>query len=274
MQKNSPELWRVSICGKQGAAHKNEYGHLAVLGGAEMTGAASLASISALRMGAGLVSIFSVPQVANVYRGVCPSLIVREIENYSALAESLTGKHNAVLIGPGAGMAERVGLRKCILNVLNLGRVTVLDADALNVFEGQAGQLFENLHEKCVLTPHAGEFARLFPDIKGNHEEQAKAAAARAGCVIVLKGQQTVIAGADGKCVVNDNGTPWLASAGTGDVLAGMIAGLAANQEIPVFDAACAAVWFHGRAAEIFGAGLISSDLPAILPKVWQEFLN
>ena len=148
------------------------------------------------------------------------------------------------------------------------GAALVIDADGLTVFEGWPADLFGLLDRDDVLTPHEGEFRRLFPDLMAHDRERAAAEAAiRAGAVVVLKGPHTVIAGPDGRIHVNDNGTPWLATAGSGDVLAGMIGGLLA-QRMDSFDAACAAVWIHAEAATGFGPGLIAEDLPDRLPAV------
>tara|TARA_R110002051_G_scaffold74325_5_gene135291 strand:+ start:220 stop:852 length:633 start_codon:yes stop_codon:yes gene_type:complete len=188
-------------------------------------------------------------------------------EVLAELAEAM----DAVVVGPAAGLNDAT-----LANVHALaatGTALVIDADGLTVFEGWPADLFALLDRDDVLTPHEGEFRRLFPDLLAKGREPAATeAAARAGCVVVLKGPQTVIAAPDGRMVVNDNGTPWLATAGSGDVLAGMIGGLVA-QRMDSFDAACAAVWIHAEAAAGFGPGLIAEDLPdripAVLARLW-----
>src|SRR5690606_20335720 len=166
---------------------------------------------------------------------------------------------NAVLIGPGMGRSAEV--RTQVLAVLAAGRATVLDADALSVFQDDPETLFSALHGGCVLTPHEGEFARLFPAGAGSKLERVREAARRTGAVCLLKGADTVVAHPDGRAVINSNAPPELATGGSGDVLAGLLLGLLAQGMVP-FDAACAAVYLHGLAAQQVGPGLIAEDLP------------
>lgn len=176
---------------------------------------------------------------------------------------------DAVVIGPAAGLDDAT-----IANIQALGStgaVLVIDADGLSVFKGRTAELFAVLDRDDILTPHEGEFERLFPGLLTQGREVAVQEAARlAQATIVLKGAQTLIASPDGRIRRNENGSPWLATAGTGDVLAGMIGGLAA-QRMDSFDAACAAVWLHSDAAHSFGPGLTSDDLPDCLPKVLSK---
>jgi NAD(P)H-hydrate epimerase len=169
---------------------------------------------------------------------------------------------NALLIGPGAGHADDI--RGHALSMLATGRPTVLDADAFTLFRDRASELFAAIQGPCVMTPHEGEFRRLF-DPSGNKLARARNAARTANAVVVLKGADTVIAAPDGRAAINANASPALATAGSGDVLSGMITGLLA-QQMPAFEAACAAVWLHGAAGKSFGAGLIAEDLPDLLP--------
>ncbi|HEY8255949.1 MAG TPA: NAD(P)H-hydrate dehydratase, partial [Rhizomicrobium sp.] len=175
---------------------------------------------------------------------------------------------NAVALGPGLGVGGET--RALVDAALKSGAAVVLDADAITSLKDDPKTLFDHLHEHCVLTPHAGEFERLFPgllDESASKLEAVRKAAARAGCVVLLKGGDTVIADPSGKAAINANAPPWLATAGAGDVLTGMIAGLMA-QRMTAFEAACCGAWLHGDAASRFGPGLIAEDLPEMLPAV------
>jgi NAD(P)H-hydrate epimerase len=177
-------------------------------------------------------------------------------------------RRNAVLLGPGNGVSEAT--RANVLTALGLGKACVLDADALTSFEGRAGELFEALNETCILTPHDGEFVRLFGPDDADKLTRTRKAAERAGATVLLKGPDTVIAAPDGRAAINANAPPTLATAGAGDVLAGVCIGLLA-QSMPAFEAASAAVWLHGAAASAFGPGLIAEDLSEALPGVLKE---
>lgn len=186
-------------------------------------------------------------------------------EALARLAEPL----DAVVIGPAAGLTETTVAN--LQALARTGAVLIVDADALTLFKDRAPLLFASLDRDDVLTPHEGEFERLFPGLlKSGREAAAAMAAERAGAIVVLKGRETVIAAPDGRLHVNDNGAPWLATAGSGDVLAGMIGGLIA-QRMDSFQAACAAVWLHAEAGARFGPGLISEDLPEALPAVLRD---
>jgi NAD(P)H-hydrate epimerase len=187
-------------------------------------------------------------------------------------------RRNTVVIGPGAGRNNPAGLKKAVLDAVQMmpRKVCILDADALTVFSSDPKILCHATGPHCVLTPHEGEFERLFPGLEGSKADRARAAAFKSRAIIVLKGHETIIASPEGMCAVNMNGTGWLATAGTGDVLAGMIAGLAAraNEDLSLFEATCAAVWMHADAASRFGPGLISEDVPGQLPAVWSKLLK
>ena len=194
--------------------------------------------------------------------------MVQPIETPAEFGALLTDKrYRALLIGPGAGVSAETKGRA--LAMLATGRPTVLDADALSVFKDDPALLFGAIKGACILTPHEGEFARLF-DPAGDKLVRARAAARRSGAIILLKGSDTVIAAPDGQAIINANAPPTLATAGSGDVLAGIICGLLAQGMQP-FLAAAAATWMHGAAAAAFGPGLIADDLPDLLPGVFRQ---
>ena len=264
--ENGPALWQAAWPVRGPEDHKYSAGHLVVLGGAEMTGAGRLAAVAGLRAGAGLVTVAAPRHAALVYELASPSLIVHPVETTAEFRDLLDDpRKNAVVMGPGAGPGK--ALRTHVLEAAGLGRALVLDADALTAFKESPEALFNALSGPAVLTPHEGEFTRLFGEIDGNKLDRARQAAARSGAVVVLKGADSVIACPDGRAVINGNAPAWLATAGSGDVLAGMIGGLLA-QGMPAFDAVCAAVWLHGASAGALGPGMISEDLPAALPGV------
>lgn len=246
--------------------HKHHRGRLGVVSGGPLsTGAARLAARAGLRVGAGLVKIFAPVDAAPVVAAACEAVMVADFNGAEALAR-LAEPFDAVVIGPAAGLSETTAQNLAALG--RTGAALVVDADALTLFKGRAEELFDHLDRDDVLTPHEGEFERLFPGfLSQGRERAARLAAERAGAVVVLKGPATVIASPDGRYSVNDNGTPWLATAGSGDVLAGMIGGLAA-QHMESFDAARAAVWMHADAGRRFGPGLIAEDLPDQIPAV------
>jgi len=236
-----------------------------VSGKATQTGAARLAARAGLRIGAGVVRILCPPDAAVVIASAIEAIMLTPFGSDTALAEA-AGALDAVVIGPAAGINDATQAN--VRALAGTGAALVVDADGLTVFEAWPADLFELLDRDDVLTPHEGEFRRLFPDLLEQGREAAAVEAARqAGAVVVLKGAATVIAAPDGRMAVNDNGVPWLATAGSGDVLAGMIGGLMA-QRMDSFDAARAAVWIHAEAARGFGPGLIADDLPERLPAV------
>ncbi|MBV1887044.1 MAG: NAD(P)H-hydrate dehydratase, partial [Parvibaculaceae bacterium] len=198
------------------------------------------------------------------------AIMLTKLDDSDAMARLLEDKrHNAVLIGPGAGVGEKT--RDLVNTILLSGAATVLDADALTSFEETPRDLFVAIQSyfagPVVMTPHEGEFKRLFPNLTGSKLQRAKDAASLSGAIIILKGPDTLIACPDGRTAINANGVPELATAGSGDVLAGLIAGLQA-QQMPAFEAACAAVWIHAEAARLFGPGLIAEDLTEEVPEV------
>jgi len=268
LHENSPALWQFPWPKPEG--HKYSRGHCVVVSGpAHATGAARLAARAALRVGAGLVSVASPPDAVAVNAAHLTAIMIKPFEGAAGLAGLLTDKRlNAVVLGPGLGVGPQT--RGLVAAALKSGAAAVLDADAITSFQDGPESLFTLLDDKCVLTPHEGEFERLFPgllDQSASRLEAARAASARALCVVLLKGADTIIAAPSGKAAINANGPPSLATAGAGDVLAGLIAGLLA-QGMAAFDAACAGAWLHGEAARHFGPGLIAEDLPEMLPAV------
>jgi hydroxyethylthiazole kinase-like uncharacterized protein yjeF len=258
--------WRDALPWPATDAHKHARGRLGVVSGkATQTGAARLAARGGLRIGAGLVRILCPPDAAAVIAPAIEAIMLTPFSSEAALAEAAEGL-DAVVIGPAAGVNDAT--RAHVRALAGGGAALVVDADGLTVFEAWPADLFELLDRDDVLTPHEGEFKRLFPGLLERGREPAAAEAARqAGAVVVLKGPETVIAAPDGRISINDNGASWLATAGSGDVLAGMIGGLMA-QRMDSFDAARAAVWIHAEAARGFGPGLIAEDLPDRLPTV------
>jgi len=269
---NAPALWKHTFPFPTLEAHKYTRGHALVIGGGiATTGAARLAAISALRSGAGLVSVACTPETLSVYATALTAVMTKPIIKLSDLGTLLEDKRfTATLIGPGGGINETT--REQTLHILSHKKPCVIDADAISVFQPNPKPLFAAIIGPAVLTPHEGEFSRLF-DSKGSKPERAKQAAKQSGAIMVLKGSDTVIAAPDGRIVINANAPPWLATAGSGDVLGGMITGLLA-QGMPAFEAAAAAVWLHSEAANHFGPGLIAEDLPDVLPVVFKKLYH
>ena len=263
--ENDPLLWLPQLAQPQAGAHKYSRGHALVYGGYPMTGAARMAARAAARIGAGLTTVV-VPEVAlPVYAAALTSIMVQPMAGLPDLQRLLEDKRfTGFLIGPGAGVNETT--RQAALAMLATGRPTLLDADAITVFSGDAAALDRAITGPCVITPHDGEFARIF-DASGDKLSRARRAARRCGAVVILKGADTVIAAPDGRAVINSNAPPTLATAGAGDVLGGMVLGLLAQGMEP-FLAASAAAWLHGAAAAAFGPGLLAEDLPDALPAV------
>ncbi len=269
--ENTPELWLSDWPGPQVRGHKYSRGHVVVFGGpVTATGAARLSAGAALRAGAGLVTLASPPDAVMVNACHLTAVMLKKVTGVEGISALLADTRlNTVLMGPGYG----VGASTCeaVCTVLRQGRATVLDADALTSFSEDPERLFACIRESgapVILTPHEGEFARLFPDVKGGKLDRTREAAAHSGAVVILKGPDTVISAPDGSAAINTNAPPWLATAGSGDVLAGIAAGLLA-QGVPGFSAACQAVWLHGEAGGEAGPGLIAEDLaPALKPVI------
>ena len=280
--ENIPQFWRTSFPVPKVDGHKYARGHAIIVSGdIAATGAARMSARGALRAGAGLVTLASPSDALAINASALTAVMVRSIDTVVEFGELLTDKRfNSCVIGPGAG----VGQRTCdfVLTALSAQRNLVLDADALTSFADAPDHLFEGIKAspdpQVVLTPHEGEFPRLFSDISNKHSlrsklERVRAAAVRSGAIVLLKGPDTVVASPDGRATIAANAPPWLATAGAGDVLSGMIAGLLA-QGVPAFEAACIGVWMHGEAAREAGPGLIAEDLTEVLPAVFRQLYD
>lgn len=269
---NAPVLWAHLLRRDDIADHKYARGHLTILAGPQATGAARLAALAGRRMGAGLVTIAAFRSTLVAFQAAEPGNLIVEADDGAMFARLLADqRHNAFLIGPGSGTDERT--RDAVFSALDARRSVVLDADAITTFAPAPDLLFSRIAGPTLLTPHEGEFRRLFPDLGGTADklERVRRAAVRSGATILLKGPDTVIAEPGGRAVVNVHASPALATAGSGDVLAGTIGGLLAQGLTP-FAAAAAAAWLHGECARQFShPGLIAEDLPGLLPRALQS---
>jgi hydroxyethylthiazole kinase-like uncharacterized protein yjeF len=280
--ENTPQLWRRSFPVPQVDGHKYARGHaLAVSGDMAATGAARLSARAALRAGAGLVTLLSPRDALAVNAAALTAVMLRAVDTAAEFAEELTDKRlNAIVLGPGAGVGARTV--EFVNTALAAQRPLVLDADALTSFADAPDRLFSAIkaldRPQVVLTPHEGEFPRLFSDLSNKHPgrsklERVRAAAERSGAIVLLKGPDTTVVAPDGRATIAANAPPWLATAGAGDVLAGIIAGLMA-QGVDAFDAATIGVWMHGEVAREAGPGLIAEDLAEVLPAVHRHIYD
>lgn len=277
---NGPDLWGAVFPIPGVLGHKYARGHGGVVSGGRWTaGAARLAARACLRAGAGLVTVATPPGALEVHANSYAALMARPMEGAADLTELLSdARLGAVVLGPGLGVGE--GTRALVASAAGAGRSLVLDADALTSFARDAKGLAALLAscKGAVATPHEGEFARLFDGVEtvpptADKLTRARAAARVLGAVVVLKGADTVVAGPDGRASIAENAPPYLATAGAGDVLAGLCCGLLAQGMAP-FEAASAAVWLHGEAATTAGPGLIADDLPEALPQVYRRLFE
>jgi hydroxyethylthiazole kinase-like uncharacterized protein yjeF len=280
--ENTPQFWRRSFPVPRIDGHKYARGHVLVVSGdVASTGAARMSARGSLRAGAGLVTLASPRNALAVNAAALTAVMVRAVDSAVEFAEELADKRfNTCVIGPGAGIGERT--RDFVHTALAAHRRLVLDADALTSFADAPDRLFEQIKiapdPQVVLTPHEGEFPRLFSDISNKHPgrsklERVRAAAERSGAVVLLKGPDTAVASPDGRVTIVANAPPWLATAGSGDVLAGIIAGLLA-QGVPAFEAASMGAWMHGEAGREAGPGLIAEDLAEVLPAVHRRIYD
>jgi ADP-dependent NAD(P)H-hydrate dehydratase / NAD(P)H-hydrate epimerase len=277
---NDPQLWANTFpLPPKVDGHKYARGHAVVVSGRlSSTGAARLAARGALRAGAGLVTIASPRDALLVNAAASLAVMVRPVDGADELSAFLSdARRNAVVLGPGGGVGP--GMRDLVLAALAGERGAVLDADALTSFADAPQTLFAAVARRSgatLMTPHQGEFNRLFKGIGGEARsklELTREAARGSGAVVLLKGPDTVIAAPDGRAAISANAPPWLATAGSGDVLAGFAAGYLA-QGMPGFEAAAAATWLHGEAASEAGPGLIAEDLPEVLPRVYRRLFE
>jgi ADP-dependent NAD(P)H-hydrate dehydratase / NAD(P)H-hydrate epimerase len=279
---NHPDLWFKHFPVPRAEGHKYSRGHAVIVsGGISSTGAARLAARGALRAGAGLVTIASPRAALAVNAAASLAVMVRPVDGADELRAFMSdARRNAVVLGPGGGVGGE--MRQMVLAALAGAAAVVLDADALTSFADDPRELTSAIrarsHTSTVLTPHAGEFGRLFhalPEVAqaGSKLAAARLGAAQSGAIVLLKGPDTVVAAPDGRAAIAENAPPWLATAGSGDVLAGFVAALLA-QGMPAFEAASAAVWIHGEAGTAAGAALISEDLPETLPAVYRRLLT
>jgi ADP-dependent NAD(P)H-hydrate dehydratase / NAD(P)H-hydrate epimerase len=265
VQLNDPNLWIDIYPWPKMDGHKYQRGHGVILGGNQMTGAARLAAMCARRVGAGLITISTTTQSFQIYQQAEAGNLVSCAPIMEILKDP---RKNAALAGPGLGIGKnRTSL---ILSLLETDKNLILDADALTMISKNDGFMWSKRKAQTLLTPHEGEFSRLFPELKGSKIDRARAAALKSGCTILLKGADSVIASPNGNVTINAAGTPWLATAGSGDCLAGICLGFMA-QGLSGYEAAQIATWVHGRAAEQIGEGLIAEDIGNILPSVLKE---
>ena len=268
LYENAVENWREHFPYPRPTDYKYSRGHTVIGGGMDMPGAALLAARASRRIGSGMTTIIADEITRNSYSGRDPGILFRTLGKRGDFEEIISDPRvNTVLLGPGNGVTDET--RHKVVVTLREKRATVLDADALTVFQDDPKYLFNWIKGPAVLTPHEGEFARLF-DTTSDKITNCKAAADLSGAVVISKGYDTVIASPDGRTVVNNNAPSTLATAGSGDVLSGIIVGLLA-QGMPMFEAASAGVWLHGEAANSFGMGLIAEDIVKAIPGVIQS---
>ncbi len=266
---NAPSLWQDGLCTIDRDAHKYARGHVCIIGGPGLKGgAARLSARAASVSGAGVVTYLSPLSSAEFAATSFDAVMVKPLLEGEALEESLKDRVGAVVLGPGMGHSDKIADALDLILASKLP--CVLDADALTLYEGRTEEFFEKLHGGCILTPHEGEFARLFPDLEGDQRVRTEKAAERTGATVLLKGPTTVIAKASEPTVLSSHGTPALATAGSGDVLAGLIGGLLAKGLTPV-KAASAGAWIHADAARDAGPGLNADHLPERIVSVLER---
>ncbi len=262
---NEPSLWQNDFPHLKAASNKYDRGHAIIIGGEmQSAGAAKIAAYSALRSGSGLVSVACSSETLLIYAESLMAVMTKLVDSEEALTKLIDDKRtSAFLIGPGSGLTQAT--KEKTQQILLSRKACVIDADAISVFADNPKEIFALTHENVIFTPHSGEFKRIFDD-SGSKIENAKKAAQQSGAVVILKGNDTIIASPDGRLAINHNAPNWLATAGSGDALAGIATGLLA-QHMPTFEAACAAVWLHSEAANFSSIGMIAEDLIDNIPK-------
>jgi ADP-dependent NAD(P)H-hydrate dehydratase / NAD(P)H-hydrate epimerase len=266
--ENGPDLWLAGYPWPQPESYKYKRGEVLILGGETITGASRMTVQAASRAGAAMVTLAAPAKVWSIYATSLINAIVRSFDGLRDFEALLADeRRNVIAIGPGSGVGSST--RQFVLAALATKRAAVLDADALTSFAEAPDDLFQAIVGPCVLTPHAGEFMRLF-HFEGDKLQRTRSAAKESNVVVVLKGPDTVIAAPDGRAIINSNAPAQLATGGSGDVLTGFVAALLAQGMAP-FEAAAAAVWLHGAAATEYGLGLVAEDLPNALPRVLQK---
>ena len=271
MQKNSPDLWLQNFPFPNGDMHKYDRGYAIVIGShinTGSTGATKLAALSALRSGAGIVSIICDAKDAPIYANSMLSVMIKIADNIRDVI--VDNRVKSVLIGPGNGVNAIT--KANVLQCLKLAKVSILDADAITVFQNDPNKLFKAIQSDVILTPHLGEFGKIFPIINNNKIDSAINAAKISNATILLKGKDSIIASPNGKYIINEAAPAYLATAGSGDVLAGIITGLMA-QGLDSFTAGCIACYIHTEASKSYGFGLIAEDLLAEIPKIVKAII-
>ncbi len=269
--KNTPDLWKAKLPLPTEESHKHNRGHLLIAGSRFMTGAPRLVARGARRMGCGIVYLAVPNEVVTIYKNDNPGNIVIRCEDSSAFRGAISlSEADAIVVGPG--LKETDIARDIVQRALRSSIPTVIDAGGIGVFQKKPERLKKAITGMAVVTPHMGEYKKLFGEDNRNNAERALSVAQFLKATVVFKGSITYIASPDGRVAETEKASPWLATAGTGDVLSGQIGALLAQNMEP-FLAACAAVWFHKEAANIFGPALIAEDIPDNLPKVWHNLL-
>lgn len=270
--QNTPDLWKDKLPLPTAQSHKHNRGHLLIAGSRFMTGAPRLVARGARRMGCGVVYLAVPNEVVNIYKNDAPGNIIVRCEDSSSFRSVIASTEpDAIVVGPG--LKETDIARDIVQRALRSSIPTVIDAGGLGVYQKKVDRLKKAITGTAIVTPHMGEYKKLFGSDDKSHAERALSVAQYLKATVVFKGSHTYIASPDGRVAETERASPWLATAGTGDVLSGQVGTLLAQGMDP-FLAACTAVWFHKRAADIFGPGLIAEDIAELLPKVWRELVS